>query len=188
MNLLYCPNSSEWSEWLGQHFEREDEIWLVFYKKGTGIASIEYEAAVDEALCYGWIDSIIKKIDEQRYARKFTPRNDNSKWSESNKRRAEALIADQRMTEHGLAKIEAAKRNGRWYKDERTVIPQEFPAEFRKALEQNPAARKNFEDLSPTEQKRYTIWIALAKRPDTRLKRINESMALLEAGQKLGLK
>jgi uncharacterized protein YdeI (YjbR/CyaY-like superfamily) len=87
MKLLYCSTSSEWREWLQQNFDQESGIWLVFYRTASGVPSIEYEAAVDEALCYGWIDSLIKKIDEEKYARKFTPRKDGSKLSESNKKR-----------------------------------------------------------------------------------------------------
>ncbi len=112
MDLNYSKTPAEWWEWLQNNYDRSTGVWLIFHKKDTGLPSIDYEDAVNEALCYGWIDSIIKKIDEEQYARKFTPRNYNSKWSASNKVRIEKLIHSGRMTEIGLVKIEAAKKNG----------------------------------------------------------------------------
>ena len=96
MKQLYFENSKDWRKWLKNNYEKETEVWLIFYKKESGYPTIEYEFAVEEALCYGWIDSIIKKIDNIRYARKFTPRKNNSKWSESNKTRTAKLIKDNR--------------------------------------------------------------------------------------------
>ncbi|MFH1006863.1 MAG: hypothetical protein V1800_05080 [Candidatus Latescibacterota bacterium] len=94
MKRLYFKTSAEWREWLQSNHDKATSIWLVFFKKDTGRSSIDYEVAVEEALCFGWIDSIIKKKDEEEYARKFTPRHDNSKWSEVNKKRVEKLIQD----------------------------------------------------------------------------------------------
>ena len=123
MDLNYSKTPAEWREWLQNNHDRSTGVWLVFHKKGSGLPSIDYEDAVIEALCFGWIDSIIKKIDEEQYARKFTPRNDNSIWSASNKVRIEKLINSGRMTEIGLAKIEAAKKNGQWEKTYITSTP-----------------------------------------------------------------
>jgi uncharacterized protein YdeI (YjbR/CyaY-like superfamily) len=188
MKTLYCRNSNDWREWLSENHDQENEVWLVFYKKKTGKPSIEYEAAVEEALCFGWIDSIIKKIDELKYAQKFTPRRDGSVWSESNKKRIAKLIKNKRMTAVGLAKIEAAKKSGKWNKSARPNLSFEMPQEFKQALHTNRVARENFEKLAPTYQKQFIVWIAVAKRAETRKKRISESIQLLEKGQKLGLR
>ena len=185
---LYFKTSDEWRQWLKSHHDKENEVWLIFYKKGTGKPSMEYEASVEEALCFGWIDSIIKKINDEIYVRKFTPRKDNSLWSELNKERAARLIRSKRMTEIGLAKIERAKRNGQWDKPDRPEIPWDMPGEFRRALDQNKKAKTFFNQLAPTYQKHFMGWIQVAKRPETREKRIRECIGLLEKGQKLGLK
>jgi len=146
------------------------------------------EESIEEALCFGWIDSIIRKIDEQSHARKFTPRNDDSKWSDVNKKRVEKLTLEKRMTSAGRAKIEIAKQNGQWDKPDQPRIQFEMPAEFQAALEQHPNAKKFFNTLTKTDRKQYITWITTAKRPETREKRIIESIELLEKGQKLGLR
>lgn len=188
MQQIYFKTSAAWREWLQNNHDKTNGVWLLFFKKGTGKSSIEYEVAVEEALCFGWIDSIIKKIDDEKYVRKFTPRKDKSKWSELNKKRVEKLIQDNRMTEIGLAKIETAKRNGQWDKPDRPNIQFDIPKEFQAALGQNRKAREHFDQLAPTYQKQYIGWIAIAKRPETKEKRIKEAIDLLEKGQKLGLR
>jgi uncharacterized protein YdeI (YjbR/CyaY-like superfamily) len=161
---------------------------LVFYKKETSKPTVAYEAAVEEALCFGWIDSIIKKIDAERYARKFTPRSDKSNWSQLNKKRVNKMIKQGRMTEVGLAKIKTAKKTGLWNKNGRPQISLEIPPEFANALARNKKAKENYDKLAPSYRKFYIGWIATAKRPETKKRRISESIALLEKGQKLGLK
>jgi uncharacterized protein YdeI (YjbR/CyaY-like superfamily) len=164
------------------------ELLLIFYKKETDKPSIDYEAAVEEALCFGWIDSLVKKIDEERYARKFTPRKDKSVWSESNKKRVKKVIKDGRMTEYGLEKIKAAKKSGKWYKNGPPDIPFTMPSLFSQALKKNKKAKENFEKLSPSHRKHYIGWIATAKKKETVEGRIKESIKILERGKKLGLK
>ena len=155
----------------------------------AGKISVEYGASVEEALCYGWVDSIIKKLDDTKYARKFTPRKESSKWSPSNKKRVEQLIREGLMTEHGLQKVEAAKRTGNWDNPvQKPKLTFDMPAEFTEALRKNKRAKKTFEKLVPTYQKQYLGWIEVAKRPDTKEKRIKESIRLLAEGKKLGLK
>lgn len=188
MKQLYFKTSDDWREWLKSNHDKEQEVWLIFFKKETGEPSIEYESAVEDALCFGWIDSIIKKIDEKKYARKFTPRKDSSKWSELNKKRIAKLIKNNRMTEIGLAKIETAKKNGQWDKPDRPNIQFDVPKEFQSALNQNKKAKENFNQLAPTYQKQYIGWIIVAKRQETKERRIRESIDLLEKGQKLGLR
>ena len=188
MKQLYVTNRDEWNMWLSEHHHTEREVWLVFFKKETKQPSIEYESAVEEALCFGWIDSVVKKIDDSKYARKFTPRKDKSNWSELNKKRAEKMIKEGRMTEFGLVKIETAKKSGNWAKAERSDISFDPPPEFEQALAQNKKAKEHFVKLAPTYQKHYIGWIASAKRQETKQKRIKESISLLEKGKKLGLK
>lgn len=188
MNTLYVTTSEQWREWLEANYNKVQELWLIFYKKDSGVPSLDYETAVEDALCYGWIDSIIIKIDEQKYARKFTPRNANSKWSDLNKKRIANVIKDGRMTEIGMAKIEAAKRNGSWDKVDRPDINLEISPEFKLALNKNKKAQENFNHFAWTYQKPFIIWISMAKRDETKQKRIAESIKLLEKGEKLGLK
>lgn len=188
MEQLYVTDRDKWREWLSMNHATKAGIWLVFYKKETSRLTIAYEAAVEEALCFGWIDSIIKKIDAARYARKFTPRSDKSKWSPLNKKRANKMIREGRMTKVGLAKIKAAKKTGLWDKDPRPIISLDIPPEFARALALHKKAKENFDKLAPSYRKHYIGWIAVAKRPETKKRRIDESIALLEKGQKLGLK
>jgi uncharacterized protein YdeI (YjbR/CyaY-like superfamily) len=188
MDLNYSKTSAEWQEWLQNNYSQSNEVWLVFHKKESGLPSMDYEDAVNEALCFGWIDSIIKKIDEQHYARKFTPRNENSKWSASNKVRIENLINSGLMTKIGLAKIEAAKKNGQWEKTYQPISQIEMPPEFEDALGKNEQAKEFYDQLKPTFQKQFILWIITAKRPETKDKRIKESIELLENGQQLGLR
>jgi uncharacterized protein YdeI (YjbR/CyaY-like superfamily) len=188
MNQLFCKTIEEWRKWLKQNHRKVDGVWLVFYKKGAGEQSLDYDSALDEALCYGWIDSIIKKIDDTKYARKFTPRNEVSKWSEINRKRVERLIKAGRMTEAGIAVVKAAKANGCWDKPDRPPIVTEVPVELQAALAKNKKALAIFNKLAPSHQKQYIMWIAMAKRQETREKRIKETIALLEKGEKLGLK
>ncbi|HCO96826.1 MAG TPA: hypothetical protein DIU00_23285 [Phycisphaerales bacterium] len=188
MKQLYVTEREQWRNWLSENHAAEAGVWLILYKKETSKPSIEYEAAVEEALCFGWIDSIIKKIDAERYARKFTSRSDKSVWSALNKKRVNKMIKQGRMTEVGMAKIKAAKKTGLWDKDPRPRISLEIPPEFTKALARNKKAKENFDKLAPSYRKHYIGWITVAKRPETKKRRITESITLLEKGQKLGLK
>ncbi len=188
MKQLYVPNRDKWHEWLGRHYATESEIWLVFYKKETSKPTIDYEAAVEEALCFGWIDSIIKKIDDEKYVRKFTPRNAKSYWSELNKNRAGKMIKAGMMTAAGLAKIEVAKKTGLWEQTGRPNISLDMPSELAKALDKNKRAKENFEKLAPSYRRHYIGWIQAAKREDTKKKRIRETILLLAKGKRLGLK
>ena len=188
MKQLCFKSAVAWRAWLQDNHDKTTEVWLIFFKKETGKASIDYEAAVEKALCFGWIDSIIKKIDDERYARKFTPRQEDSSWSDLNKKRVGKLIKTGRMAASGLAQIEIAKANGQWDKPVRPNIEFDMPPELAAALAQNRKARENFEELAPSYRKQYIGWIAVAKRPETKARRIEEAIELLEKGQKLGLR
>lgn len=189
MNKIAVANRAEWRKWLSENHDKEQEVWLVYYKKGTGKSSIGYGASVEEALCFGWVDSLIKKLDEDRYVRKFTPRRSGSKWSASNKKRVEKMLKAGLMTEYGMQKVEAAQQDGSWDEpDQRPELTFAMLPEFEQALIVNMKAREAFYSLSATHQKQYLGWIEVAKRPDTRERRIAESIRLLEQGKKLGLR
>jgi len=174
---------------LVQNHDRERHgIWLVYHRRETGRPSLEYASSAEEALCFGWIDSIIKRIDDGRYCRKFTPRKDTSGWSSTNKRRVARLIEEGRMTEFGQAKVDAAKRSGRLELDPRPVIDTGVPHDLSQALARNRRARAFFERIAPSCQKQFIGWIVTAKRPATRAKRLKESLALLARGERLGLR
>jgi uncharacterized protein YdeI (YjbR/CyaY-like superfamily) len=189
MKRIHATTRNEWRRWLADNHDREkDGIWLVFHKNKTGKPSLDYDDSVEEALCFGWIDSLIKRIDDRKYCRKFTPRKDDSLWSSSNKRRVEKLIKEGRMTEFGHAKIAAAKQSGRWELDPRPVIGTDVPSDLAEALAKDRRAENFFENLAQTYQRHFVAWIVSAKRPETRAKRLKQSLALLARGEKLGLK
>ncbi|HRW06482.1 MAG TPA: YdeI/OmpD-associated family protein [Caldilineaceae bacterium] len=189
MKTVNAQTRAEWRAWLAANHGKATEVWLVYHRKETGKLSVTYGASVEEALCYGWVDSIIKKLDETSYVRKFTPRQESSNWSPSNIARVEKLIAAGLMTEYGLQKVEAAKQSGKWGNPVQgpSLTFAMLPA-FAEALRQNRCAAATFANLSPTHQKQYLGWIEVAKRPATRAKRIEESIHLLAEGRQLGLK
>lgn len=189
MKQLHAHSIEEWSSWLEKNHGREDVIWLIFRKKGKGPVPFNYQAALDEALCMGWIDSLMKKIDEVFYKRKFTPRKATSTWSERNKRRVEELIMDGRMKPEGMRIIEEAQENGMWDKGiEIPEVDETLPGALLAAFNDHPAARDHYFAMAPGAQKQFNIWINMAKRAETIRKRLDESVRLLEKGEELGLK
>lgn len=188
MKQLYVKTRNEWREWLHRNHDKSSGVWLVFYKKKTGKPTLEYDDAVEEALCFGWIDSIIKKLDDDRYVRKFTPRKPDSQWSELNRKRVKKLISQGLMTGPGIALVKEAKRTGLWENSNRPEISFEIPLELKSAMAKNKKAKTFFDKLAPTYKKRFIGWISTAKRQETRDKRVSEAIILLEQGKKLGLK
>ncbi len=189
MKTIEAKTRSEWRAWLAAYHNSEPEAWLVYYRAGSGKEGADYESSVEEALCFGWVDSIIRKIDEQSYARKFTPRKPESKWSPTNIARAEKCIREGRMTEYGLTLVESAKHSGAWDNPiSKSVFDLTMPSEFEAALAANPTARQNYENLYRSHREQYLLWIVTAKRPETRGKRITESIQMLSEGKKLGLR
>ena len=185
---LYFTDRSEWRSWLEVNHSLKDGIWFIYYKAHAEMPSVSYEDSVEEALCFGWIDSIIKKIDNNKYARKFTVRNNNSIWSESNKKRVGKLITAGLMTDAGMIKVKAGKKSGKW--NEVINIPtfKDLHPEFKIALDKNKTAKNNFYNLAQSYRRQYIGWISTAKKEDTRKKRISEAIELLEKNQKLGLR
>ncbi len=190
MKTLDVRTREAWRRWLATNHAKEAEIWLVFHKKHTGVGSLPYEESVEEALCFGWIDSLIKQLNDDRYVRKYTPRKPGSVWSQSNKARAEKMILEGRMTEVGLALINEAKLSGEWEQKRTrpTFAVHEMPRELRTALAKNGKAAKNFLALAPSHQQHYMLWVAMAKKAETRERRAQEAINRLQRGEPLGLK
>ena len=167
-------NREQWRQWLEKYHESESEVWLIYYKKHIGKQSILYDEAVEEALCFGWIDSKVRRIDDEKYMQRYTPRNDDSNWSKSNKKRVKKLVAAGLMTQAGLEKIEIAKQNGSWNRLDEIEVEVIVPEDLRVALDENPLAAANFESFSLSHKKQYLWWLKSAKRAETREKRIRE--------------
>ena len=172
----------EWRRWLAGHHASSPGIWLVRHKPHAGIKSMPYEDVVREALCFGWVDSLIKRLDEDRYAIKVTPRRLTSKWSDSNRKRWKELQAAGLLAAPGLAAAPTANRYA-----PKPKIP-ELPTYIVTAFKANPKAWRCFQALSARKRRDFVVWIHTAKRPETRARRIRESIELLSAGKKLGLK
>lgn len=178
---------AEWRRWLEEHGGDEREVWFVYFKPGSGGTSLAYEDTMEEALCFGWIDSIIQKIDEEKYARKFTPRTNTQKWSASNLRRVHKMISEGRMTEAGLRCIDPAVLARSPQELERVDDAAAFE-QVKDMLRQHPQAWQNFIHLAPSHQRRYLGWISSAKGQPTRERRVQEAVALLEKNEKLSMK
>ncbi|TVT41190.1 hypothetical protein FNT36_06935 [Hymenobacter setariae] len=170
----FCPSSPQhWREWLQAHHATEQAVWLIYYKKAANQPSLTWSQAVDEALCFGWIDSQAKPLDGERYQQYFSRRKPTSGWSRVNKDKVARLLAEGRMTPYGLASIEVAQQNGSWsLLDEATALV--LPADLALALESVPAAHRYFLSLSKSVRQNVLQWVALAKRPATRQQRIAE--------------
>ena len=181
LKTLDVGTLEEWRRWLAGHHGSESEVWLVFHKVHTGSASIAYEDSVDEALCFGWVDSLIKRLDEARYARKFTPRRPDSKWSAASRKRYAQLKASVRLMPPGLNRAPTDRRYD-------APSPSIVPPYIQEALKKSPAAWKYFETLAASYRRKYIGWIDSAKQPETKMRRLEEAIHLLAAGRKLGLK
>jgi uncharacterized protein YdeI (YjbR/CyaY-like superfamily) len=182
LNTLDVRTREGWRQWLAKNHASSPGIWLVRHKQHTGVESMPYEDVVCEALCFGWIDSLVKRLDDDRFAIKVTPRKPTSKWSDINRKRWNALETADRLAAGGLA---AAPTRNKYAA--RPSIPQ-LPAYVAKAFKTNATAWQNFQALAPTSRRDFVVWIHIAKRPETRERRIRESIELLAAGKKLGLK
>jgi uncharacterized protein YdeI (YjbR/CyaY-like superfamily) len=186
MKTFSATTLDQWRQWLADHHDSESEVWLVFHKVHTGVASIHYKDALDEALCFGWVDSLVKRLDDQRYARKFTPRRADSRWSTVNRTRYAALEASGRLAPAGIDR--APTDRGYDPLPPRFKMPSTVPAYIRKALRKHPVALGRFEALAPAQRRRYLAWIESAKRDETKARRLEEAIRLLTAGKLLGLK
>ena len=182
-----ATDREKWSIWLKNNHASEKEVWLVFPKGHTGLPCMSYDDALDEALCHGWIDSLIKRIDDDTYARKFTPRSDKQNWSELNKKRVARLIEQGRMTDYGLAKVNYLEGSSKPAKP-RISVPSTAPEFMERALRRTPTAWRNFQAMAPSHKRNYILWVTDAKRDETRERRLEEAVLLLKENKKVGLK
>ena len=186
MKTLLVRTLEEWREWLAEHHSSEAEVWLIFHKRHSGRASIAYKDARDEALCFGWEDSLVKRIDDRRYAQKFTPRRADSRWSEVNRKRYAELKAAGRLKPPGIERCPTDR--GYDPRPPRLSLPSRLPPYIEAALKDHPKALRHFEALAPSHRRRYYAWIESAKREETKLRRLEEAIRLLAGGKPLGLK
>lgn len=181
--LLDVRTRREWRRWLERNHATASEVWLVFHKRHTGVTGLRYEDAVEEALCYGWIDSILRRLDASRYARKFTPRRADSKWSTANRRRYADLARRGLLTPAGLRRAPTA-RSG----DAPRPSVAKLPPYIERGLKADARAWRFFQELAPSHRRSYVGWIDSAKREETRARRLREAVRLLAARRKLGMK
>jgi uncharacterized protein YdeI (YjbR/CyaY-like superfamily) len=177
VTTFYARTPTDWRAWLAQNCQSEKEVWLVIHHKGSGTPSVRYHEAIEHALCYGWIDSHARKRDPDSSQLRFTPRNPRSTWSRVNRQRAAKMIELGLMTEHGQAMIEHALATGTWQ-----VLPDDegsaMPDDLRELLDRNEAARAYFQGFPPSSKRLILEWIATAKRPETRQRRIAQTVDL----------
>jgi len=177
----------KWRKWLENNHNQEKEIWLIFYKKHSGKQKISLEEAVEEALCFGWIDCILKRIDDEKHIIRFTPRKKNSIWSKINRKRAEKMINDGKMTDEGFAKIEEAKSSGKWSSAYTLLVKPTMPSDLKRALKEKQKAWQNFNEFANSYQANYIYWVNSAKREETRKRRIEEVVARAIQNKKPGV-
>jgi len=183
LESLDVRTRQHWRRWLREHHASSRGIWLVFHKLRTGVPGLTYDDVVEEALCFGWIDSILRRLDEDRYARKFTPRKAGSRWSSANRRRYAALEARGLLAAPGRRRPPTA-RSG----DAPRPSVTELPAYLERALRRNRRAWQHFTSLAPSYRRAFIGWIDSARREETRKRRLQEALGILAAGGRLGMK
>jgi uncharacterized protein YdeI (YjbR/CyaY-like superfamily) len=178
-------SAAEWEAWLRQHHETAPGVWIRFAKKGSGVPTVTYLEAVHGALCFGWIDGQARSVDDASYVQRFTPRRARSIWSKRNREFATALIEAGRMQPAGLREVERARADGRWDAAYDAPSTATVPDDLRAALDASPAAAELFATLN--SQNRYAILhrVQTARKPETRARRIERLVAMLEAGETL---
>ena len=183
--IALFANQQAWRKWLAKQHTKSAGLWLRFAKKNSGLTSVTYEEALDVALCYGWIDGLKKKYDEQTFMLRFTPRGARSIWSKINRNKATALIESNQMQPAGLAAIERAKTNGQWdaaYDSQSKIT---VPDDLQAALDKNAKAKKFFATLNSVNRYAILFRLQTAVKPDTRAKRLQQFVEMLERGEKL---
>lgn len=174
---FYASSRQVWRRWLQKNHQSKKKVWLIIYHKSSAKPSVYYDAAVEEALCFGWIDSKPNKRDEQSYYLSFSPRNAKSKWSKLNRERVDKLVKEKRMTPSGMAMVNLAKNSGTWLALEK-IDNMELPEDLLAALQKNKKAMENFSAFPPSSKRIILHWVSEAKRPETRDNRIKETVKL----------
>jgi uncharacterized protein YdeI (YjbR/CyaY-like superfamily) len=184
---LYFTEREEWRKWLVENHSSCGEVWLLYYKKPSGKPRIPYNNAVEEALCFGWIDGKIKRINEDYYIQRFTPRRPGSRWSKYNIDRVEKLLKAGLMTPAGLKAYEEARKKPELIYDDRRKGIQDPPADLTNALKKNITALQNFNNFTQSSRRMYIEWLNSAKKPETRIRRISKIVELAEKNIKPGM-
>ncbi len=183
---FYPKTRNAWRKWLEKNHSTSPGVWLIYDKKSTGKVKLVYNDAVEEALCFGWIDSTMRPLDEGHFMQRFTPRKSKSGWSGLNKKRIEKMIAGGLMTGAGFEKIEAAKKDGSWESFDHIDAIQ-LPEDFQKALSGNKKAKANFENFPPFSKKQFLYHINQAKTKATRKQRIKLCVKMASINKKPGV-
>jgi uncharacterized protein YdeI (YjbR/CyaY-like superfamily) len=186
MIKLFFKNRKEWREWLEKNHSTSSEAWLVYYKKHTGKKSIPYDDAVEESICFGWIDGKVRRIDDEKYMQRYTPRRESSVWSLSNKNRVRKMIKAGRMTPAGMKLVRAAKKSGKWDAAYSSKKDFEMPADLVKALKAYGQAWKNFSKFAKGYKYSYVTWVNWAKTKETRERRIKKVVERCAKNKKPG--
>lgn len=183
--IIFFASDDEWERWLAVHYADPTGILIKFAKKSSGIASLDYDEALDVALCYGWIDGQSKSLDDQYYLQKFTPRRQKSMWSKRNVAKIAELTRADRMQSSGIAAVEAAKHDGRWEQAYDAPSTMQVPLDFQAGLDARPTAKAFFDTLNKTNRYAFLWRIQTAKKPETRTTRIKQFLELLTNHQTL---
>jgi uncharacterized protein YdeI (YjbR/CyaY-like superfamily) len=180
IETFYATSRRQWRQWLQKNHAKKQSIWLVMYKKDAGVPTLSWTDAVEEALCFGWIDSTRRPLDDEKFIQYYSKRKPNSIWSKINKEKVKQLIDQGLMAEAGLKSIQIAKQNGSWkILDE--VEAMKIPADLQAKFKSNPGSKDRFMSLARSVRKAMLIRLLLAKRPETRQKRIDEIMTAVGA-------
>ena len=177
--------AKEWEEWFHNNHDKSSAIWMKFAKKNTSAVSITYDEALQIALCYGWIDGLINKYDEIYYVTRFTPRKPKSLWSKTNQASVKKLLADGKMQPSGMTTIEIARANGSWENAYDSSAEMKIPEVFLEQLEKDKKAEEFFKTLDRANTYAIGWRLQTAKRPETRIKRMNQLLEMLKRGEKL---
>jgi uncharacterized protein YdeI (YjbR/CyaY-like superfamily) len=184
LRIVRFSSAREFRAWLHKHYAEPDSIWIKLGKKGSAKPSITYAEALDEALCFGWIDSQVKKYDEESYLQKFSPRRPKSIWSKINVGHVERLIKEKRMMQSGLKEVEEAKRDGRFYRAYEPPSKAEIPADLQKIIDRDPKTKAFVATLSRSNINAISFRLTTAKKPETRARRLEAIAAMLKRGER----
>ena len=179
--LIYFPERERWRKWLEKNHAKKKDVWILYYRKDSGKKRIPYDDAVEEAICFGWIDTTVKKVDHESFAQRFTPRNPKSNWSETNLMRARKMILEGKMAKAGFEKLGDALEKKITKKNAASI-----PKDLKEALRKKPKALENFMKYPPSHKRHYLWWLADAKKPETRKRRIKKIIGFALENRKLG--
>jgi uncharacterized protein YdeI (YjbR/CyaY-like superfamily) len=183
--IVSFETADEWREWLLQHYTQETGVWLWFFKKASGKKTVTYDEALDEALCFGWIDGLVKTYDSESYVQRFTPRRKRSVWSKRNTEHIARLTRLGKMHEAGIAQVTAAQKDGRWERATHPPSEMTAPPEWTHALSQNKKAREFFETLNRANKFAIFYQLSTAKKQETKINRLKKFVGMMERGEKL---